>query len=66
MTTLHRSYPKARRPHRCGSCDRPIAPGEQYHRWKGTSEDGLWSGVATLKECAECCARYGREGFADA
>jgi len=62
MTTLARSFPIARRPHRCGSCHGPIAPGEMYHRWKGTGDE--WDGVATLKECEDCFRRYGRKATA--
>jgi hypothetical protein len=58
MTTLSSGFPRARKHHRCSSCGRPILPGERYHRWKGTGD--LWVGIATAKECAECCARYGR------
>jgi hypothetical protein len=61
MTTLSSTYPTARRTHRCSSCARPIRPGETYHRWKGTGD--LWDGVATAKECADCCVRYDRSGF---
>lgn len=57
-TTLSRAFPTAIKAHRCGSCNGPIAKGEQYHRWTGTGD--LWEGVATLKECAECFARYGQ------
>lgn len=59
-STLHESYPVARRPHRCSDCNRLIQPGERYHRWKGVSDSGIWPGVATSKVCAECCERYGK------
>jgi hypothetical protein len=58
MTTLSSAFPVAVKVHRCSPCGRPIQPGERYHRWKGTSD--LWTGIATSKECAECCERYGR------
>jgi hypothetical protein len=58
MTTLSHAYPVARRHHRCGSCERPIQPGDRYHRWSGTGD--YWDGIMTLKECAEYCERYGR------
>lgn len=59
MTTLHRSFPVARRSHRCSSCGRGIAPGERYHRWKGVVRS-IYDGVMTVKECADCMERYGR------
>lgn len=55
---LANECPTARKAHRCGSCGGRINPGEMYRRWKGTGDD--WVGIATLKECAECCTRYGR------
>ncbi len=58
MTTLSRSYPVARKPHRCDGCGFKIYRGDRYHRWTGT--DDLWEGLATYKECARCCERYGR------
>jgi hypothetical protein len=58
MGTVSRMYPRAKKYHRCTGCERPIEKGERYHRWTGTSD--LWPGLATAKECAECCERYGR------
>ena len=58
MSTLTRAFPVARKHHRCMCCRSIIPPGEQYHYWTGTSD--MWPGVQTLKECAGCCARYGR------
>lgn len=54
--TLHRSFPVARKPHRCTSGGCPIPAGEQYHRWKGTTD--VTEGVVTLKECRDCFERY--------
>lgn len=58
MSTLSREFPIARKGHRCSSCAAPIHPGERYHRWTGTGDE--WIGVAHMKECASCAARYGR------
>jgi hypothetical protein len=58
MPTVWQSYPVARRIHGCTSCGRPIVPGDRYSRWTGTND--LWIGLATAKDCAECCIRYGR------
>jgi hypothetical protein len=54
--TLHRSFPVAIKGHRCGSCGSPIPAGDQYHRWKGTTD--VTEGIVTLKECRECFERY--------
>lgn len=59
MTTLHRSWPVARRPHRCDRCSDLIEPGDRYYRWKGTSD--LWDGVMTAKECESCATTFNRE-----
>jgi hypothetical protein len=57
MSTISRTYPVARKPHRCTGCGAMILVGERYHRLvAGLGCDGL--GVA--KECARCCERYGR------
>lgn len=58
MPTVWQTYPVARRMHGCSSCGRPILPGERYSRWTGTND--LWLGLATAKDCAECCERYRR------
>ena len=58
--TVSRTFPRARKPTACTSCGRPIRKGQQYHRWVGRSDSGLWEGLATAKECAACCERYGR------
>ncbi len=56
--TVSRTYPRASRAIRCTSCGELIAQGAHYHRWTGTGD--YWDGLATAKECAECCERYGR------
>jgi len=63
--TLDRAFPVANKSHRCGSCEGPIRPGEQYHRWKGTTD--YTEGVVTLKECRACFERYvvGRDWLND-
>ncbi len=58
MTTVSRSYPVARKAHRCTGCDATIRIGERYHRW--TAAISISEGLATAKECARCCERYGR------
>lgn len=58
MSTVSLTFPVARRAHRCTSCRSLIAAGERYRRWTGTGD--MWPGLATAKECAECCERYGR------
>jgi hypothetical protein len=42
--------PTARKPHKCGECDRDIEPGEIYERgW------GIWDGcLDTHKTCLDC------------
>ena len=64
MAVLSRTFPIANRVHRCTSCGGFIGQGQRYHRWTGTSPDGFWEGIATVKECARCCERYGRAGLA--
>ncbi len=46
------TQPVARKPHRCTSCSRSIAPGEIYEKaW------GIWDGEAdTFKTCQHCIA----------
>lgn len=58
MTTLSRAFPVARKAHRCDSCGGVIREGERYYRWTGTGDE--WTGVARMKECANCAERYGR------
>lgn len=58
MATVSQSYPMARKPHRCDGCRGLIAKGERYSRWTGTND--AWIGLATAKDCAMCCERYGR------
>lgn len=41
---------KARKPHRCGECNRMILTGETYRYWQGRY-DGYWS---SGKMCAHC------------
>ncbi len=56
--TVASGYPIARKPHRCLSCQRVIEKGERYYRWTGRGD--WWIGLATWKECADCCERHGR------
>ena len=58
-TFMRTTRPRARRPHRCGSCNGPILPGEVYLRHSGRSD--LRDDLCTFKECAKCAERYGRE-----
>jgi hypothetical protein len=58
MSTVAHVYPVARRAHRCDSCGGRIEKGERYSRWTGTND--AWIGLATAKDCASCCERYGR------
>jgi hypothetical protein len=41
VETLSDSFPKARKPHTCYECSRPINPGEIYHRFVGKWEGEL-------------------------
>jgi len=50
MTHYERTNPKARKPHRCGSCLRTIQPGETYLRGVGMEGGSAW----TWKECGHC------------
>lgn len=44
------SYPRARRPHECDTCQRTIDPGEKYR-----SQFGVFDGSGyTFKQCAHC------------
>lgn len=56
--TVSSTHPRAKKAVRCTSCERLIEKGERYHRWVGRND--LWDGLATAKECAGCCKRYGR------
>jgi phosphoribosylaminoimidazole (AIR) synthetase len=57
MSTISRTYPVARKPHRCTGCNAMIRVGERYYRlFANLGHDGL----GTAKECARCCERYGR------
>jgi hypothetical protein len=60
VPTLSSGYPVARIRHVCMSCHGVIHEGHRYYTWKGTSSDGVWPGIATLKECARCAERHGR------
>ncbi len=45
-----RSYPKARKQHRCEECGKPINPGEQYE-----CVAGKWDGYfSTFNTCPRC------------
>jgi hypothetical protein len=57
MSTISRTYPVARKRHRCTGCDALILAGERYHRW--VANLGC-DGLATAKECESCCRRFGR------
>lgn len=56
--TVKRTHPQAKKVILCTSCGGRIERGERYHRWTGRSD--MWDGLATAKECANCCERYGR------
>lgn len=56
--TLSRTFPVARKAHRCGTCGGLIPAGTRYHRWVGTGDE--WPGLATLRECGDCFDRYTR------
>ena len=56
--TVKRTFPRAKKAIRCTSCGDLIDKGIRYHRWTGRGD--LWDGLATAKECAECCERYSR------
>lgn len=56
--TVSQAWPIARRAYRCTSCHDLIDKGQRYYRWTGRSD--FWDGLATARECAECCERYGR------
>lgn len=52
MITLSDSRPKARKPHRCGYCNRVIDPGETYDRQVNIADDRVY----TWKSCLHCLA----------
>lgn len=57
MSTISRTRPVARKPHRCTGCGEWILVGERYHRLVVNLG---YEGLGTAKECARCCERYGR------
>jgi hypothetical protein len=59
-------WPKARKEHVCGECERKIIKGETYHRWSG-KYDGEFFDDITCAQCAEIraaftCAEYDQTG----
>jgi hypothetical protein len=50
----------ARKPHRCGGCDRRIDPGERYLRHVTFPSDGIYDRIQTGAECSDCAAQSGR------
>ena len=54
--------PKARRPHACCECPRPIQPGDRYERVKG-NWDGAWSTYRTCLPCVALRERWSADGW---
>jgi hypothetical protein len=44
------SWPKARKEHKCGDCNKTIPKGEKYQRWAGKFDGEMF----TEKRCAIC------------
>lgn len=52
---------KARKPHVCSECEKPILPGEKYEHAAGKSEGEMWA-FDTCLICAEIAETFYREG----
>ena len=65
MHVFEEKQVKARKPHRCSSCDRLVEAGETYTRWSGISPDFGHCSAAFHTDCRELECKLNRVSHYD-